>query len=703
MKKESKTRIMARDAFIVGCTLVIVIACIYKLTVTVFVEGSEWNKRAEEELSVVRKIQPERGAIVADDGSVLADNILTYRLSIDWNAENFGERHYRANYRALCDSLNKMFPEKGIDWWLKRMNIDRHINLTDSAGNRKRAKVTMIAEKLDSVQCARIKQFPFFKLAYLPTKADRVVTGLVRDQMVIRINPYGQLARRSIGFVKDSIIDHSSEWHGTSGLEKSLDSFLYGVPGEAHKTQITNRMVNWSTKKAVNGYDVYTTINVQMQEILANELEAMCQKCNAAWGTAVLMEVKTGDIKAISNLGRLPGSTDQYYEDINRAVRGNELGSVLKVLSMLLALENNKVSFNESVPTGASFVSGAVKLRDEHYVMASKTPSLIISTSSNIGIGKLLLRCFEKNPQGYIDDLKNRGFLDSIGSGIAGEEKPHIVFKGKLSEDRVSLSRMSYGYSMHIPPLSVLAVYNAIANDGKYVRPRLVKALGHDGVLDTVFDVSYIRPQICSPQNAAYLREMMHGVVWNNGTGRSLKSDIVEIAGKTGTCYMLVGGNYDYSKKRTTFCGFFPYNNPKYSGSVVLENGNLGAAGGCGRVLLNVAEKLYARGLLDNTSDFTEGNHPERGVMFASLDKDASTLKTQWGLGNLAVYATPKEEPAGTTPSVVGLGVRSAIALLESKGFNVRVHGTGHVVKQEPAAGTPIEKDGECVTLYLKI
>lgn len=703
MKKESKTRIMARYAFIVGCTLLIVIACIYKLTMTVFVEGVEWNKLAEEELSVTRKIQPERGAILADDGSTLADNILAYRLSIDWNAEGFGERHYRANYRALCDSLDKMFPEKGKDWWLKRLNIDRHINQTDSAGNRKRAKVTMIAEKLDSVQCARIKQFPFFKLAYLPNKNDRVVTGLVRDPMVIRITPYGQLARRSIGFVKDTIVDRSLEFHGKSGLEKSLEPFLYGVPGEAHKTQITNKMVNWSTKKAVNGYDVYTTINVQMQEILTNELEAMCLKGGAEWGTAVLMEVKTGDIKAISNLGRVPGTTDQYYEDINRAVRGNELGSVLKVLSMLLALENNKVSFNEQIPTGASFVSGAVKLRDEHHVMASKTPSLIISTSSNIGIGTLLLRCFEKNPQGYIDDLRNRGFLDSIGSGIAGEERPRIRFKGKLSEDRVALSRMSYGYSMHIPPLSVLAVYNAIANDGKYVRPRLVRALGHEGVLDTVFDVSYIRPQICSPQNAAYLREMMHGVVWNKGTGRSLKSDIVEIAGKTGTSYILSGKKYDYSRKRTTFCGFFPYNNPKYSCIVVLEKSAIGAAGGSGRVLLNVAEKLYARGLLDNTSDYTEGNNPERGVMFASLNKEASPLRTQWGLGNLAVYATPKEEPAGTVPSVVGLGARSAVALLESKGFNVRVNGTGHVVKQQPAAGTAIEKDGECVTLYLKI
>lgn len=699
MKKKNKTHILSRYVLIVAVTLLVAGLIVYKLSVTTLVQKDAWNAKASEVLMKTKIVAPERGTIYASDGSVLASNITKYDARIDWSAAN-GDSLLRY-VDGLCDSLAVMFPKKDSKKWKEYLDLDSNLSVKG-----KRNRGFLLVPDLDKAQCERMKKFPYFLLRY--RKKYSTSTGLVFDPKTVRVNPFGKMARRCIGKVEGSYQERTLVYHGKSGLELSLDSLLYGTNGLARKVQLTNRYVNWSEKPAVPGYDVHTTIDVNIQDILECELERMCIETEAAWGTAVIMEVATGDIKAMSNMGM--GSKPRagvYFEDLNRSIWGFELGSVMKTITMLLGLEGHFVRPYESIPTGSIITYFKTRIRD-HGSASSLTPAEILERSSNIGISKIMLRGFEHNPAGYRKALDKIGFTEKMNFGLdAAEQPPYIRKLGNKPEDRIDLTRMSFGYSMLVSPMSILAVYNAIANNGKYVRPRLITELSHKGITDTVFPVSYIREQICSPENARYLREMLHQVVWGaHGTGRRLKNDKVEIAGKTGTCEIPDVGGYNRSKKRMTFCGFFPYNNPKYTCIVVMERCNVGAAASSGTVLKNVALKLYARGMLGNSSDYRAGksNAPRKGVLFATPDnKGNSSMKSEMCLSNVATFASPKPQPQGCIPSVIGYGLADAISTLENTGLNVRVIGEGYVVGQTPRAGSKITKEGELITIKLKI
>jgi len=363
--------------------------------------------------------------------------------------------------------------------------------------------------------------------------------------------------------------------------------------------------------------------------------------------------------------------------------------------------------------TGSSWAyAGGNPITDSHGG-ATRTARQIIETSSNIGMAKIITQKYGSNPPAFKARLEGMGFFEPFHLGIAGEETPVFSKADVKDGGRVVLSRQAYGYGTRIPPLCTLAMYNAIANDGKYVRPRLFTKLSRAGEPDSIIPVSYIRKQVCSPENARKLRLMLHDVVWgDHGTARHWVQDsMVEIAGKTGTAFEVINGKYG-ARKRLAFCGFFPYEKPKYSCIVLMLGADRGAGASSGMVLKNIARKMYAHGLLGSTPDYAavksknKKNAPSQDTkvhptLFASLnDKKSARLQRDLGLKDSHRYARPEKVKSGV-PKVIGLDIREAIRLLEGCGLKVSFTGSGMVVAQSLTPGSHYAR-GERINLKLK-
>ena len=681
--KTRHTQIMARYAFITICILIFAGIISFKLFSTTVVHRADWNKKANKELSVTDVIEPKRGSILADDGSVLATNLTFYNVRIDYRSEAFAEKDFLNNdtIKALCDSMARAFPQLSAKQWndtlMKPMSADKE----------KRPRAYTLLKNITNEEVERLKTFPFFKRKN-PNK-----TGLTVQDISRRVSCYGNMARRSIG----NVTIQKNGIHGYSGLEKALDSLLYGIPGQYKRMPFTRKIGNWTDIPAVDGYDVKTTINITMQDLLEEELYAMLDSCGAEWGTAVLMEVESGDIKAIANLER-DDKTGKYIEAYNRACVAYEPGSVVKTISMLIALEDGLINnLNEELEIGATYAYGGGNgFRDSHFI-GRTTVAGVLEQSSNIGMTKIMTRNnskYHQNPPAFVERLAEIGIFDKMNSGIAEEETPRMPRNPK----RIDLARMCYGYTTAIPPLYTLSYYNAIANKGKYVRPRLVSQISRNGV-DSMIPVSYIRERICSEENAEKLKYMLSRVVeGEHGTARILKDSRVRIAGKTGTCnnFDTITRQYVQSQQRLAFCGFFPTDAPKYSMIVLTfhpTKNMFGAARTSGMVVKNMAEKLYTRGFLEdypNIKDVKEVNSVAP-VFTASGSSSYDGLKKEIGDQKCKSYAKSSSKDENGVPLVLNFGLREAIARLESAGYEVKFRGEGHVVGQQLVAGKLVE------------
>ncbi len=701
MAKKSNSRASSKRRHILSRYLLISVFIfllagfvVYKLFRTSVIDADKWNKKAETELAKVNIIYPERGDILAADGSVLATNLRFYTVRLDFRSERFKLQEYLDSIPMMADSLVKFFPGRAT----RKQWID---SLTRPAQKpfEKRPRGYRIIDNLSYAELQKIKTIPFLRLKN-PNK-----NGFVVDTKMKREHPYGDMARRSIGGVGQT--RESREVHGISGLECALDSLLYGVHGVSKKINLTRRIADWTDTAAVRGYNIVTTIDINMQDIVESELNSILETCDADWGVAVLMEVKTGDIKAISNLEK-SRKTGRYIEGMNRAVQGFEPGSVMKPISMLLALENGLVNnLNEVIPTGSSYAyANGRPITDSHY-NAALTIEGIIEQSSNIGMTKVITRnnsIFHAKPSRFYDELERIGFFEPMHTGIAGERIPVVEKK----PSRLSLSRMCYGYATMIPPLYTLAIYNAIANNGRFVRPRLYSRLiGEEN--DSILPVTYVRDRICTEENARKLKQMLGSVVHgDHGTARHfVRNNLVSIGGKTGTCYMVdpETRKYNTGSKRLAFCGFFPLEDPKYSCIVLTcrpRQNLMGAASTSGQVLKNIAVKMYSRGMLGNSSDY----HTDEPPMGKSPRIYRTTNPESYDL--ISAISGVKGNPStpivtvskGIIPDVTGLGLREAVAAIESAGYNVSFTGRGYVNSQSPAAGT-VGKTGSTVTIKL--
>ena len=704
MKNSNKRHILMRYAIVVGIMLAFSALIAWDLFKTTAVQAAEWNKKAAEVLMDTVAIEPERGKLLADNGTVLAANLQYYVVRIDWFTDGIKEDTLMKDIGPLCDSLARFDTSMSATQWRQKILGDRKQiletakkTLPGGKKGRKNRAYKLFPYMLTHKEYERVRQFPFLRRA-------KNKNGFYSEKHSRRIKPYGDMAARSIGNVGQN--EESSSIHGHSGLEMALDSLLYGKPGLARNIQLTNGIVRAESVPAVKGYDITTTINVQLQDIVENELNDMCIESGADWGTCVLMEVATGEIKAISNLER-NATTGEYVEGVNHAVLGYEPGSVVKTISMLVALEDGIVTdINEPIPTGSDWMYAGRNISDRPHGAATRTPREIIETSSNIGMAKLIVKDYGQNPGGFRKRLEGMGFFEPFNSGIGGETTPNYPVLGNKNWDKLSLTRQAYGYATTIPPLYTLAVYNAIANDGKFVRPHLFKKLSREGEPDSIIPVTYVRKQLCSPENAAKLRIMLRDVVWgSHGTARHwVQDERVEIAGKTGTAFTNAGGQYG-AKKRLAFCGFFPYDKPKYSCIVLMLGADRGAGACSGMVLKNIALKMYALGLLGKTPSYAtvgkEGAEKNYPTLFASMgNSKAANIERGLGVRMPHRFERPAAVKQGV-PNVIGLDIREAIKLLEDAGLTVGFSGTGMVTGQSIAAGSSYNR-GQRITLRLR-
>ncbi|MDE6486249.1 MAG: PASTA domain-containing protein [Muribaculaceae bacterium] len=712
-----RARIMLNLSIIVMLVAAMAIAIVFMLFNTTVINADAWNRKGQRQLDTITPIAPLRGDILACDGSILATNLNYYDVSIDFKPKRFYIRQYVESLDSLADTLAVYFPHRTRAQW------HAYLSAPLAKPRSKRSSTYRLVRNVPFDVAQRFKTFPFFRRSRNSNR-----TGLKLDPVLRRMYPYGDMARLSIGRV--GFIPGKDTQHGISGLEQALDTLLYGTPGKAKRVMFTNRVAKWPIEQPRHGYTVTTTIDITIQDILESELGEMLVNSNADWGTAMIMEVATGDIKAISNLERDSLHPGKYIEAMNRAVLAYEPGSVMKTISMIAALEDGyALPVDKQFAIGHSYAyRGGRPIHDTHSP-ASLPVSRFLEYSSNIGMTKLVAAHYESNPNGFRERLRQMGFFDRFGTGIARERRPYIPTLENNNRGLVALSRMTFGYSTMIPPLYTCAIYNAVANDGRFVRPRLVKALrGHDG-RDSIIPVSYVRDSIMSTKNARLLRDMLTQVVYGDGgTAKFLRDKTVRIAGKTGTAKIVnelkpgqkrdsvVGADgrkrpvslgYKEGHYRVAFCGFYPAEKPKYTCIVVISDPRPplhGPAVTAGAVLKNTALKLYARGYLDDYADITDNApaDPGRPTLYATFRNDRSRrIHDYIDMERAAVINRPAAVAAGHVPDVRGLGVREAVVRLEEAGFNVAFEGVGYVTEQTPAAGVPA-KPGSRVNLTLR-
>ncbi len=708
-KQKNKTRILRRFGCLTAAFLVAAVAIVVKLFLTCVINAHDWNEAAMSQLEDTVLISPERGSILSSNGSILACNMMVWDIMLDLRHPKLDKLEKLkglpwSSIDSLADYLDENYPRPS----------DLHTLPPDSAAEcswharfrrefakdpKKRSRSLMLARGVSMADFDTIGTKPFIKIFYGNSNCP-----YYKKHRYVRKQPYGSMAHYSIGLVYQDP-KRNGEWHGYSGLEKDLDSLLYGKPGYAKHVAFTSGFGNWSVQDPRRGYDVVTTIDINIQDILEEEMLAMCQEKGASWGTAMIMEVATGEIKAISNVERLKDGT--YGEAYNRIVDCYEPGSVIKPISMLIGFEDGLVkSVNDAVDT-----SPFQKTSDPH-APRIKNMKQVMAWSSNTGVARIIFRGYSSDPSKFRDRWESMGLFEKMHTGIAEEQIPRMPrllpedSKGNpvtMTARHLSLARQAYGYAVEISPLYLLSIYNAIANDGKYVRPHLVRSLRDENGNDSVVRHPMIREQVCSPHTAQMLRECLYEVVWGEGTGRAARDERVKIAGKTGTAFPTFPNarGYDKSKRRYAFAGFFPYDDPKYSCVVLIlaPAGCGGAAGISGGVMRNSAVKMYARGMLNVGSNYAETVNASTPVFSAGNDAAIESVRENMNLP--AAKKIKNAAVSGGVPSVVGCDAASAVAALERHGLNVRLQGTGRVVGQSIPPGSKARR-GEKITLTMR-
>lgn len=703
-KKNNKAHILFRYGLITIGFVVFGVLVLIKLFQTTVIEAHEWNARAKAELSRIDTIAPERGNILADNGNILACNLKVYDIKLDLRHNKISKMKVIpwSEIDALADSLDKYYPRRSnlaempadsVKKYSWHTRLKKEFEKPDSL----RPRALCLARKKTLEDFEKIRQFPLLK----DIKGSRI--PLYKETRNTRIYPFGKMAYRSIGRVNEN--EKTRQIHGYSGLEKDLDTLLYGKPGLAKKVALTSGITNWVTTPPQRGYDIHTTIDIDLQDMLEEELHKICAEANAEWGTAILMEVKTGEIKAISNIELLEDGT--YGEALNRAVLPYEPGSVMKPISLMIAFEDGLVkSVNDMVDC-----SPFMKTSDPHGG-GMKNMKQVIEQSSNTGISRVIFRGYSKNPEKWYDRMAGLGFFEPIRSGIAGECTPRIRrltdkdSRGNnvtMTARHLDLARQAYGYNTELPPLFTLSVYNAIANDGKYVRPHLVKSLIDENGKDSVLKIDYIRDSICSASTARKVRECIREVVWgDHGTARLVRDDRVCVVGKTGTAYPVEKGVYNKSKRRYAFAGFFPYDNPQYSCmALVLSGAGNSANRTSGQVVKNMAIKMYSRGMLNNASTYTAERKESCPLISASVMASLNKIAASLGIKSMKQVKGFDNLTATCVPDMRGYDLPSAIKILEGIGLNVKTNGTGYVAAQSIAPGSSFRR-GDAIMLSLR-
>lgn len=578
---DTQSNIVIRFAVIVGLIVLGFAAVLGKIIYIQTVEREALWAIAEQQVAVIQPIRATRGNILDCNGSLLASSMPQYYVYMDTKAESL-RQHEGELFRTHIDSLAIGFSRIVGD-----RSAAEYKQLMTQAYRQGKRRVRLCKGRINYLQLREIEQLPLVRLG-------RIKSGVYFEAQHNRIKPFGNLASRTIGGL------YGDEGIGNSGLEKQFDKELRGKDGLSSRQRIGGRYENVTIQEAEDGVDIVTTIDANLQDMVEKTLRARLEKYNADWGCCILMETHTGEIRAISNLDRTEAGT--YREQQNHAVMRVEPGSTFKTIALMAALEDGKVDIDDTISVhkgGWQYFNA--RHTDAHPRDTVYTVRSALAASSNIALAKIITHAYEGSAKKFVRRMDRMGLLDSVYCEIPGANLAHIV----VPKDTVTLSRMSYGYSVELTPMQVLMFYNAIANDGKMVRPMLVKEIRREGDVMQSFDTEVVTSSICSGSTLRDIRGALHDVVWDDALGtasvnpwrqRKAQSDIVHIAGKTGTAQLLVDGRYTGRRHRISFVGYFPEENPQYTCICVINDprGYYDAGMDCGNVVRIVAEKTMA-------------------------------------------------------------------------------------------------------------
>ena len=681
--------------------IVMLVGALYILGRTIYTmlppESDYWKEVGRN--SKTATIPANRGNILSCDRQVLSGTVPKYALYMDFAVSDpdsvskektiaFRDSAFRVDLDSIAEGLARIFPDRDEQWFRQRL-----------LQGKKRGKYSWrIYPKLATyVQYRACKELPLLRESMYRS-------GFHADEMLLRLKPYGGLASRTIGELYN---DTSSR--PKCGLELSFDSILSGRPGTKHYITMRNRKVPVVDTPAENGHDLLTTIDINIQDFADRTLRSKLKEelVNGEIGVAVVMEVKTGDVKAIVNLTR--GQDGEYYEMKNNAVSDLwEPGSTFKTASIMVALEDGKIDLNKTVDCAPGIVNmHGRKMKDHNWHRGGygvlKVED-ILGQSSNIGVSKIIDEAYGSNPAAFVDGLHREGVGIPLDLPFVGKGEPRVPSPRDKARywSKPDLPWMSIGYVTMLPPISTLTFYNAIANGGKMVRPRFVKAELKDGMVVREFPTEVIKERICKPSTLRDIQYCLEHVV-SGGLGRKAGNGgkLFKVSGKTGTAQFSENGSYASRKYMVSFCGYFPSDDPKYSCIVCIKKHGLPASGGgqCGPVFSEISQYIMSRDSMRNAIAAADTNSVFVPEVTRGSRERAEAIVEGMGLTDKHLNTEePDTLPLNLVPDVLGMGVKDAVYTLQKRGLRVRINGRGPIVKQDVAPGSPATK-GKTITL----
>ncbi|MBU3010729.1 transpeptidase family protein [Polaribacter vadi] len=649
----------------------ILFAIIFRVVDIQYFQGEKYKKLSTELTVKQFTIAANKGNVYAADGNLLATSMSKYTIRMDVVAVNGNV--FEKNIAALSKELSKMFGRSASYYQNKLRTAKKRKN-----------RYLLIARNVGYNDYLKMKTFPIFKLGVYQG-------GFIAEHKTVRAHPIGKIAERTIGY---------DDFRGEAGIEGAFADFMQGENGLRWKQKIAKNqwkpISDVNEKEPIDGHDIITTIDVNIQDITHHALLRQLERFEADHGCAVVMETVTGEIKAISNLGRT--SKGKYFEKRNYAVwESHEPGSTFKLASLMAALDDKVIDTSTVVDTekGRIYINKR-KVEDSRRGGYGKiSAARVFEVSSNVGIVKLIKKHYDHQPEKFIDKVEKYGFTKPIGFQIKGEGKPYVPKPSDKSWSKISLEWMSWGYGISVTPMQTLMFYNAVANNGVMVKPRFVKELRREDKAEKVFETEIINPQIASEETLNKIKKVMENVVIK-GTADNIYSPNFSMAGKTGTAKKYIprtknskgeweGGYYSTKEYVASFAGFFPADEPKYSCIVVVHNpdkkkGYYGATVAA-PVFKEIAQKIYTTTPIDNQS-------VDDKVEFAAIDDQYKKYNKL-----LSVDFTK-------VPNVKGMNGMDAISMLENIGLKVKFSGVGKVKSQSIKKGEKLVKGS---TIILKL
>ena len=679
--------------------LLLALGIIAKIIIIQFVNGPELQQLAKDQNYVIKQVNAPRGNIFADNEQKTSLAISVPRYTVYMDLVTIKEKTFNQKISILSDSLSKIFNSKSTVQWEHDLRYQR----------KKRNQYYLIAKDLNNNQINRLKDFPIFQLG-------QYAGGFISIKNNKRVRPFDPLAKRTIGYVNEKNPDNPIY----VGLEGAFNETLKGQDGKVLMEKIWGN--NWRhvegelSEEPIPGYDIYTSIDVNIQDVAESALLHQLQNQSAISGCVVLMEVNTGYIKAIANLNK-DKDQETYSESYNNAIGlSSEPGSTFKLASLMVALDDGKIKISDSVemPGTYTFYDNNVLHDSKWGGYGKNTIQYAFEKSSNV-ISEIIYDNYRDEPQQFIDGLKEIGLHKKLGLPISGEGSPYIKDANDPLFSGISLPWMAIGYEVQLTPLQILTFYNGVANNGVMVKPKFVKEIRKGNEVKEASYVEVINPKICNNNTLSSVKKMLKGVV-DRGTAKNIKARGFEIAGKTGTSLIAKGSSGYGNKYQASFCGYFPADDPIYSCIVVIQGPTQNIFGSIvsGTVFKEIADKVYAMGIMkskkieeiDPYYPFSkDGNNDDLTQVLKSMD---IPLKKEKDLGDWVSSHTNEEIVNikerkivhGVVPNVQGMGLNDALYLLESQGLHVKVKGSGVVKKQSITPGKKVDK-GELIIIDL--